>query len=421
LAAPAPLDPRKSLFRKVEKAIQTIEKSVDVASTVASAAGAVIENFQEDLGVVGGRLYERRDHGYEITRTFGQAKPVPAGITVPLDYPPIERVIDDGVVVLDLNAPGVDRAFEEKIGADRFAAIAVGDDKFILSFSVDPVAADEDLLVSLGILRHAVDQKIRQEKMETLLEEARQIQASILPRRLPRIGTFDIAARSQPAEIVGGDFYDLIPTSEQIVGIAIADASGHGLPAALQVRDVYTGLRMGVARDFKIVKTVERLNRIIHESRLTSKFVSLFYGELEASGNFIYVNAGHNPPIVVRERESILLRQTGMVLGPSRDAAYSRGFVTLEIGDVLVLYTDGIVEAVDGRDQEFGIERLKRVVSQNRERTAEEIVTAILQQVSTFTRGAVAQDDRTLLVIRRGSTPPPEKRQSAEIAIPAQG
>jgi len=421
LAGSAPLDPRKSLFRKVEKAIQTIEKSVDVASTVASAAGAVIENFQDDLGVRGGRLYERRDHGYEITRTFGQAKPVPPGITVPLDYPPIEKVIDDGVVVLDLSAPGVDRAFEEKIGADRFAAIAVGDDKFILSFSVDPVAADEDLLVSLGILRHAVDQKIRQEKMETLLEEARQIQASILPRRLPRLGTFDIAARSQPAEIVGGDFYDLIPTSEQILGIAIADASGHGLPAALQVRDVYTGLRMGVARDFKIVKTVERLNRIIHESRLTSKFVSLFYGELEASGNFIYVNAGHNPPIVVRERESILLRQTGMVLGPSRDAAYSRGFVTLEIGDVLVLYTDGIVEAVDGRDQEFGIDRLKRVVAQNRERTAEEIVNAILQQVSAFTRGAVAQDDRTLLVVRRGSTPPPEKRQSAEIAIPAQG
>ncbi len=421
MVAPAPLDPRKSLFRKVEKAIQTIEKSVDVASTVAAAAGAVIENFQDDLGVVGGRLYERRDHGYEITRTFGQVKPVPSGLTVPLDYPPIEKVIDEGVVVLDLSAPGVDREFEEKIGADRFAAIAVGDDKFILSFSVDPVAADEDLLVSLGILRHAVDQKIRQEKMETLLEEARQIQASILPRRLPRLGTFDIAARSQPAEIVGGDFYDLIPTSEQILGIAIADASGHGLPAALQVRDVYTGLRMGVARDFKIVKTVERLNRIIHESRLTSKFVSLFYGELEASGNFIYVNAGHNPPIVVRERESVLLRQTGMVLGPSRDAAYSRGFVTLEIGDVLVLYTDGIVEAVDDRDQEFGIERLKRAVAQNREGTAEEIVNAILQHVSAFTRGAVAQDDRTLLVVRRGASPPPEKRLSAEIAIPARG
>ena len=418
MAAPAPLDPRKSLFRKVEKAIQTIEKSVDVASTVASAAAAVIENFQDDLGVRGGRLYERRDSGYEITKTFGLAKPVPPGIMVPLDYPPIEKVIDDGVVVLDLSAPGVDRAFEEKIGADRFAAIAVGEDRFILSFSVDPGANDEDLLVSLGILRHAVDQKIRQERMETLLEEARQIQASILPKRLPRIGTFDIAARSEPAEIVGGDFYDLIPTSEQIVGIAIADASGHGLPAALQVRDVYTGLRMGVARDFKIVKTVERLNRIIHESRLTSKFVSLFYGELEASGNFIYVNAGHNPPMLVKERETVLLRQTGMVLGPSREAAYSRGFVTMDIGDVLVLYTDGIVEAANARDQEFGIDRLKRVVAENRSRTAEEILSAILQQVSAFTRGAVAQDDRTLLVIRRGTVPAAEKRMSAEVSIP---
>src|ERR1043166_8219834 len=88
---PAPSESRKSLFRKVERAIQTIEKSVDVASTVASAAGAVIENFRDDLGVRGGRLYERRDHGYEITRTFGEVKPVAAGLSVPLDYPPIEN------------------------------------------------------------------------------------------------------------------------------------------------------------------------------------------------------------------------------------------------------------------------------------------------------------------------------------------
>jgi sigma-B regulation protein RsbU (phosphoserine phosphatase) len=418
-APPDSSESRKSLFRKVERAIQTIEKSVDVASTVASAAGAVIENFKDDLGVRGGRLYERRDHAYEITRTFGEVKPVPPGVSVPLDYPPIENVIDNGVVVLDLNTPGIDLAFEEKIGADRFAAIAVGEDKFILSFSVDPGANDEDLLVSLGILRHAVDQKIRQERMETLLQEARQIQTSILPRRLPRFGTFDIAGRSEPAEIVGGDFYDIIPLSDQIVGVAIADASGHGLPAALQVRDVYTGLRMGVARDFKIVRTVERLNRIIHESRLTSKFVSLFYGELEVSGNFIYVNAGHNPPILAKDREVVLLRQTGMVLGPSREATYSRGFVTLDVGDVLVLYTDGIVEACDPQDQEFGLDRLKRLISKCRDGTAEEIVAAILRDVASFTRGAVAQDDRTLLVLRRGSTPAPDKRVSAEIAVSA--
>ena len=413
------MDSKKSLFRKVERAIETIEKSSDVASTVVSAAGAVIDNFRDDLGVRGGRLYERRDNAYEITRTFGDVKPVSPGLSVPIDYPPIEQVLDGGVVVLDLNAPGVDREFEEKIGANRFAAIAVGEEQFILSFSVDPGANDEDLLISLGILRHAVDQKIRQERFATLLQEAREIQTSILPKRLPRFGNFEIAGRSCPSEVVGGDFYDIIPVSDQIIGVAIADASGHGLPAALQVRDVYTGLRMGVSRDFKIVKTVERLNRIIHESRMTSKFVSLFYGELEQSGNFIYVNAGHNPPILARASESVLLRQTGMVLGPTREATYSRGFVTVEPGDVLVLYTDGIVEAHDRKDVEFGLERLKRVVASVHEKTADEILAAILAEVRKFTQGGPVEDDQTLLVLRRGWAPVPERRLSAEVAIPA--
>src|SRR4029434_4486679 len=96
-----------------------------------------------------------------------------------------------------------------------------------------------------------------------------------------------------PAELCVGDSRAFIPLSARRLGIAIADASGHGLPAALQVRDVYTGLRMAVERGFKIVRTVERLNRIIHESRLTTRFVSLFYGEIEDDGNMMYVNAGH--------------------------------------------------------------------------------------------------------------------------------
>src|SRR5215831_4324346 len=291
------MGPEKSLFRKVEKAIEAIERSSDTAATIADTACAVIENFQEDLGVRGGRLYEHRDGGYELTRTFGGVKPVAAGLFVPNEYPPLQRVIEDGVVVMDLTAPGVDPDFERRLDADRFAAIAVGDDQYILSFTVDPVAPDEDLMASLGILRHAVDQKLRQERIASALNEARQIQMSILPKRAPRAGPFEMSGFTAPAEIVGGDFFDFISVSERIWGVAIADASGHGLPAALQVRDVYTGLRMGVARDFKIVRTIERLNRIIHQSRMTTKFVSLFYGELETAGNFIYVNAGHNPPI----------------------------------------------------------------------------------------------------------------------------
>jgi sigma-B regulation protein RsbU (phosphoserine phosphatase) len=394
------MDPRKSLFRKVERAIEAIERSTDATSTITDTAGAIIENFREELGVRGGRLYERRDGGYELTRVFGGAVAAP-GIFVPDEYPPVQQVLDGGVVVLDLTAPGVDPEFERKLGVDRFAAIAVGDDQYILSFSVDPVAQSEDLMASLGILRHAVDQKLRQERFVSVLNEARQIQMSILPRRSPRRGEFDIAGFTVPAEIVGGDFFDFIPVTDRIHGIAIADASGHGLPAALQVRDVYTGLRMGVARDFKIVRTVERLNRIIHQSRMTTKFVSLFYGEIEEEGNFIYVNAGHPPPLHFHAKGVTTLKQTGMVLGPSATATYSRGFLALEPGDALLLYTDGMTEAVDPKGREFGVERLKKAFLALKEKGADEIVRALVEKVGEYVRVRAPEDDRTGVVVKR--------------------
>ena len=393
------VDTPKSLFRKVERAIEAIERSSDASSTITETAGAIIENFQEALGVRGGRLYERRDGGYELTRVFGGAVAAP-GIFVPDAYPPVQQVVDEGVVVLDLTAPGVDPEFERKLGVDRFAAIAVGDDQYILSFSVDPIAQIEDLMASLGILRHAVDQKLRQERFVSVLNEARQIQMSILPRRSPRRGEFEIAGFTVPAEIVGGDFFDFIPVTERIHGIAIADASGHGLPAALQVRDVYTGLRMGVARDFKIVRTVERLNRIIHQSRMSTKFVSLFYGEIEEEGNFIYVNAGHPPPLHFHSKGVTALKQTGMVLGPSATASYSRGFLALEPGDALLLYTDGMTEAVDPKGREFGVERLKKAFLALKEKPADDIVRALTEKVGEYVRRA-PEDDRTVVVVKR--------------------
>ena len=401
----------KSLFRKVEKAIQAIESSPDVASTIAWTASAVIENFREDLGVRGGRLYERRDGGYELTRTFGGVRSVEPGIFVPEAYTPVQRVLDDGVVVMDLTAPGIDPEFERRLDVDRFAAIAVGDDQYILSFSVDPVAPEEDLMASLGILRHAVDQKLRQDRLVSELNEARQIQMSLLPKRPPRGGPYDIAGYTTPAELVGGDFFDFIPVSDQILGLAIADASGHGLPAALQVRDLYTGLRMGVARDFKIVRTVERLNRIIHQSRLSTKFVSLFYGELETDGNFIYVNAGHPPPLHFHAKGVTTLKQTGMVLGPSGHATYSRGFLTMEVGDALLLFTDGMFEATDAKGTEFGMERLQESFLSLRDRHASEITRALIDRIAEFTGERPPEDDRTVVVVKRTGE---ETRKTAE-------
>ena len=407
----------KILFRRVEKAIEAIEGASDPSATIMRTAATVIEQFQDALGVRGGRLYERRDGGYELTRTFGGVPAVAPGLFIPEAYPPIQRVVDEGVAVMDLNAPGVDPELERRLGAERFAAIAVGDDEYILSFTVDPAAPEEDLVASLGILRHAVDQKLRQDRYVSALKEARSIQMSILPKRAVRRGEFEIAGFTTPAELVGGDYFDFLPVSDRILGIAIADASGHGLPAALQVRDVYTGLRMGVERDFKITRTVERLNRIIHESRMTTRFVSLFYGEIEEEGNLMYVNAGHPHPLHFHGSGVTPLLQTGLVLGPSDKATYSRGYRLLERGDALLLYTDGMVEAHGADGEEFGVGRLVQQFLDLRALPCDEIARELIARVGQWAGGGEPEDDRTVVVLKRhhGATPAPAPRPSGEI------
>ena len=172
-----------------------------------------------------------------------------------------------------------------------------------------------------------MDQKLRQERFVSALNEARKIQMSILPKRAPRAAArsrWPGSRRRRRSSAATSSTSSRV--TDQILGLAIADVSGHGLPAALQVRDVYMGLRMGVARDFKIVRTVERLNQIIHQSRMTSRFVSLFYGELEDDGIFIYVNAGHPPPFHFHAASVHAAQADGHGARALANATYSRGF-----------------------------------------------------------------------------------------------
>jgi sigma-B regulation protein RsbU (phosphoserine phosphatase) len=410
----------KLLFRQVEKALEAIERARDASDTIMRTASTVIEQFSEVLGVQGGRLYVRRDGGYELVRTFGGVPAIEPGLFIPNEYPPVEQVIDEGVTVMDLDAPGVDPELERRLGADRFAAIAVGEDEYILSFTVDPSVPEDDLLASLGILRLAVDQKLREGRYISALQEARRIQMSLLPKRALRRGSIELAGFTTPAELVGGDYFDFIPVSDRILGLAIADASGHGLPAALQVRDVYTGLRMAVERDFKIVRTVERLNRIIHESRVTTRFVSLFYGEVEDDGSLMYVNAGHPHPLHFHGTSVTPLIQTGLVLGPTANATYTRGYRRLEPGDALLMYTDGMVEAHDENDVEFGVGRLTRAFLELRDQPCDEIARELIRRVAEYAGGGEPEDDRTVVVLKRHAGPAPaaEERRTTGTAVP---
>jgi sigma-B regulation protein RsbU (phosphoserine phosphatase) len=392
-------------MKKVENFVSAIELAEDVATTIHAAAEAIVTEFRDELGIYGGRLYRSDGPDYVLLATFPDAKQV-SGIRVPRTYGPIARVLEEGTLFMDPSEPGFDRDLEATLGVEQFAAAEVANEEYLLAFNVMPGPHRDDILFSLGILRHTLNQKLARERMAGVFNEARIIQSSILPKRSPVYGPYDIAGKSKPVDSVGGDFYDFIPITDKIMGLAIADVSGHGLPAALQVRDIYTGLRMGMARDFKIVRTVERLNRIIHESTLTSRFVSMFYGELELNGLFIYVNAGHPPPFRLRAEDGGVdfMESGGAVLGPLPQATYERGFITLRSGDVAVLYTDGIVETVgpdsEGQYAEFGSERLIEVVRENREQPAAEIVDAVFRAVETYGVGHAATDDRTVVVVR---------------------
>ncbi len=406
----------RALLKNVEKTLGAIERSDDTLKTVANVAEAVVQNFRTELGIFGGRLYVRDEGDYVLQRVFGRArKPLP-GVRVSASYGPIQRAAEEGVVLTDLTDRSVDRDFEARLGVARFAAVSFGEERFLLSFDVHERVRAEDLLIALGIIRTVVDSKVKTERLEGLINEARRIQNSILPKAVPLVGDYDICAISRPAELVGGDFFDFIPLGEQSFGAAIADASGHGLLAALLVRDVYVGLRMGIGGDFKIARAIERLNRILNKSRLSTKFVSLFYGEFELDGEIIYVNAGHPSPLHLHAAGGSFseLESTGMVLGPSPDASYGRRAVKMEPGDVLVLYTDGIVEAHNGKAKEFGVERLRRLMTELRKRPACEIGERIIEAVQVWSAGAPPEDDRTIVVIRRN----PKQAPKAAKALP---
>lgn len=396
-------------MKQVEQLVDTIESEGGTPSVVALAECVVVQ-FGAELGLSGGRVFRRDGSEYVLEARFPEDGTPVEEVRVPEDYPPVARVIRRSFVFMRPGDPGVDSELEARLGASEFAAIAVHRETCdcILSFDVTPGSSADDIRYSLSILRHSINHRLRESWLGNVFREARLIQTSIVPRHSPEFFDFDIAGRSDPMELVGGDYFDYIQLSPRSLGLAIADVSGHGLPAALQVRDIYMGLRMGLSRDFKLLRTVERLNEIVSRSTLTSRFVSLFYGELEENGNFLYVNAGHPPPLVLRRDGQVhRLKRGGAVLGPVPDGSYERGFARLRPGDSLVLFTDGIVETEGGDSgkQEYGELRLRELVRASSERTARETVEAIFEDVARFDGTDQAKDDRTAVVVKRSAAP----------------
>jgi serine phosphatase RsbU (regulator of sigma subunit) len=273
-----------------------------------------------------------------------------------------------------------------------------------------------DLATSFNEMAAAVkkgrEEAIARERLESELETARKIQQRLLPHIMPEVPGFEIAGTSLPSQQVGGDYFDFLDMGEGQLGIAIADVSGKGIPAALLMANLQASLHAQVIRPAEVGEITSRINDLLVDSTDANMFATFFYGILDRSVSaFTSTNAGHNPPMLLRKDGRIERLETGgLLLGFMADQEYQQKAVTLEPGDVLVLFTDGITEAVDSTletmaDNLFGEDRLIDVIKEYRAATAREVQSAILEALSEFTGSSPQSDDITLVVIKRQDIP----------------
>lgn len=399
-----PIHDQKTFYRKLDILLSKIEvvSGGDQIELLSTVMRDLVESFGEELSIRNGRLYEVAGDELVVRRDLRGPNANLAGFQVSMNYPPIQLLFQHQCYIFDSTTPGLDPEFERKIlGGTSSAAIVVGHERTsVLSFGLADGWQREEIEFCLNAIRNALNHKLQTIGLAASLEETRMIQRSLFPDKIPNFQGYEIAARAETAEDVGGDFYDFLPLDEEILGIAVGDASGHGLPAALLVRDVVTGLRMGVEKDMKITPALRKLNLVIHRSTLSTKFVSLFYGELERNGNIMYVNAGHIPPYLLLDRGTLRLDVGGSVLGPLPEIRFKRGFAHLDKGGVFVAFSDGIVERTNRKGDQFGEQRLLDAVHRVRGQSAQTVLDAIFRAARDYTKTRW-EDDATAVVVRR--------------------
>ncbi|HEX7183616.1 MAG TPA: SpoIIE family protein phosphatase [Thermoanaerobaculia bacterium] len=244
---------------------------------------------------------------------------------------------------------------------------------------------------------------LEQERLEREMHLAAEIQRQILPKGAPQVPGFQLVGWNRPARQVGGDYYDLFPTRSGRVGLVVGDVSGKGIPAALMVSTLHSALRLLLDSSELGPTLLERLNRHILESSMPNKFITLLIGEVDPeSGALRYLNAGHNPGFLLRRGGAVdELGADGLPLGLLPGSRYGMREVSLEPGDLLCLYSDGITEAESIEEEEFGNARLIDLLRRNRERPLQGALDAIHLAVSEFAQGRPQGDDQTLVLLRR--------------------
>ncbi|HRE41550.1 MAG TPA: PP2C family protein-serine/threonine phosphatase [Ignavibacteria bacterium] len=414
---------QKRLYRTIENIYKEAPKLKTNEEIMEYVLHELIKN--EEINIRGGRIWKLADDKkkYILIEQAGDVEIIEDHYEVEVtDY----NVFKDIGKYRSVVAEETDKYLIKK-GIYHYSATGVGerykirplkdDEDFYFLYqyliALNPDRYDDDLINTLNIVSTTLSSILRSRRIETKaleniedLEKAREIQRSILPEHEYKFGNYEIFGVSIPEKIVGGDFFDyLLSSDKDILGVAVGDAASKGISAAAQALYVSGALKMGVEFDIKMTTLIKKINQLIYDTFPYERFVTLFYLELfnDTKGLCLYINAGHNRPVSYKaiSDEVIELYTTGPVLGPAPNQNFYYERFNFDVGDVMLIYSDGIVEAADKDFKFYTEERLMKVLKKYHALSPKEICEHIIEDVQTFSAHGAYSDDKTLVVIKR--------------------
>ncbi|MCF6271133.1 MAG: PP2C family protein-serine/threonine phosphatase [Melioribacteraceae bacterium] len=407
--------------KKLYRALETVasKKFKDEKELLIEILDRIVDHFE--IKITGGRLWKLnvKDECYELMHQTGNVEKINSSFILKLKENPIfEKIAAERTILAD----ETNHYLIEK-GIFRYSASGVGEKKKISDkkfyeymIAVNSEEVNEDLFYSLNVVATLLTSKINdnrltdsQREIFSDLDEAKELQKSILPDHELEFNGYSLFGITVPAKTMSGDYFDYLDFGSESdrLGIIVGDAASKGMSAAAEAMYISGAIRMGVNFEIKISALLSKLNKIINQIFSDDRFTTLFYGEISNNdkGLFLYGNAGHNPPIFYSKRKNRIkyLATTGPLLGPAPNSKYKTDSINFEVGDILVIFSDGIVEAADTNFDFYEEEKLEKVIRENIDLTPKELTYKILEDVNEFALDGMYNDDKTIVIIKRFS------------------
>ncbi len=394
----------KEFYHKLDEILASIDHLEEKNDYLISILEKLLASFRKSLNILDGCLYEEGSNQFYLINNppkMCNFSEIPEILT--FESLAIQLAFRHGCYIYDnpAESPCLFREVKSQYTIPAIILIHGREKRWLLLFLLGSGWIREEIEFCFNIVRRSVETQLSFEFFKNNLQSAAKIQQSLLPKKAPQIPGYEIAFRSQPAELVGGDLLDFFVLDSNTFAVAIGDAVGHDLPAALLVRDVVTGLRMGIEKEMKTTYAIRKLNRVIHQSTYSAAYVSLFYAEVENHGSLFYVNAGHPAPILIYKQAIHVLEATGTIIGPLPEIDPKRGYNYMPPGSIFVLYTDGIFERRNQFGENFNINRLEELVLLNQEKSSQELIDLIFKTAFEFGDSLEWEDDVSVIIVKR--------------------